>query len=339
MKFEHRQAISTRQFLILTLGAAILLRLLLMPFFGHVDIFSEYRRVFYALENDLFANSHRIVTFYIEVFFAGISKLFIPVSQATFYLPDPGKSTASLQDYYLFLQDPHIYRYLFFFKLPYFLFDLAVAAVIWRFIDNPLYKKIALLLWLFNPITLFATYIFGRFEVISIFFLAMTAFHLKSHRVIMASVFFAISLHCREINLLFTPFLLIALIDFKDPPLRSFVVVGFCAFLIVLIYLLPDWLVPKFGHGSLFVNPDVNHQSDTINKLFSFGYFWFYPVIFGLSALAIYAWEIGARGHAERFVLTASISLFVYFAFNVHSVHYAAWLILFPILSIQFDKR
>lgn len=338
-------SLSTRQFLVLALGSAVFLRLLLMPFFAHVDLFSEYRRIFYAIENDLIlANSHRVVTYYIEMFFAGLTKLLVPISETTFYLADPQKSTSSLQDYFLFLQDPYIYRYLFLFKLPYLLFDLAVAAVIWRFIDNPGLKRVALLLWLFNPLTLFATYIFGRFEVIGIFFLALSAYQLKLHRVWLASLCFAIALHCREINLLFAPFLLIAIIDFKDHFLKNLFVVGGCAITIAVIYLFPDWFLAKFGDIRLFVDPDVNHTSSTINKLFSLGYYWFFPVVFGLAALAIYTWEMGnpQRGdhsHAERFVVAASIAMFVYFAFNVHSVHYAAWLVIFPILCIQYDKQ
>lgn len=331
--------LTNQQFLILAVGCAIILRLLLMPFFSHVDLFSEYRRIFYAIDNDIFSNTHRVVTFYIEMIFAGFSKLFIPASDTIFYLPDPTKSTSSIQDYLFFLQDTYIYRYLFFFKLPYFIFDLAVAAVIWKFVENVQHRRVALLLWLFNPLTLFATYVFGRFEVISIFFLAMTAFQLKSHRVILASIFFAISLHCREINMLFAPFLLIAIIDFKDPPLRNVVVLTTSTAVILAIYLLPQWLIPQLGNASLFVDPSQDFQGDAINKLFSLGYYWFYPIIFGLSATAIYAWEIGGKNHDERFVLTAAIALFVYFAFNVHSVHYASWLVIFPVLSLQYGKK
>jgi hypothetical protein len=310
-----------------------------MPFFAHIDLFSEYRRIFYALDNDIFSNTHRVVTFYIELIFAWLMQIFVPISEATFYLPDPSKSTASNQDYLLFLQDPYIYRYLFFFKLPYLLFDLAVAWVIWNFMDKAEPKRLAVLIWLFNPLTLFATYIFGRFEVFSIFFLAVTAWQLKSHRIFLASLAFAISLHCREINLMFAPFLLLAVIDFKDPVWRNLMVLGLCACIIFVVLLLPDWLIPSFGNTNLFVDPSQNFQHDATQKLFSLGYYWFYPIIFGLVGVAVYNWESGAKSHAERFIISAALALFVYFAFNVHSVHYASWLVLFPILSIHYNKH
>ena len=335
------RSMNNKQFLIIALGAGILLRLALMPFFAHVDLFSEARRVFYVLENDhLFDNSHRFVVFYIEVIFAAFSTFFIDVTEGLFHLDDPTQSVSNLVDYGFFLNDPNIYRHLFFFKLPYLLFDIATAFVIWNFIDKPEYRKIALLLWLFNPLTLFSTYIFGRFEVIGLFFLAASAFQLKNDRVLLASILFAVALHCREINLLFTPFLLLAVMDFKDPWLRNVITVSASLLVISIILLLPNWLIDvSGGNTQLFVDPNASNKSNAIKQLLSLGYYWFYPIVIGLSALVIYAWETGSRPRSERFVICASVALFIYFAFNVHSVHYAAWLVLFPILSMQYGKR
>ncbi len=336
----HRP-MNNKQFLIMALGAGVLLRLALMPFFAHVDLFSEARRVFYVLENDhLFDNSHRFVVFYIEVAFAAFSTLFIDVTEGLFHIDDPTQSVSNLVDYGFFLNDPNIYKHLFFFKLPYLLFDIATALLIWKFVDNPQHRKIALLIWLFNPLTIFSTYIFGRFEVISLFFLAASAFQLKNDRIFFASALFAIALHCREINLLYAPFLLLAVIDYKDHWLRSTIVVAISMLIITVLYLLPNWLINiSGGDTQLFVDPNANFQSDTLSKLLALGYYWFYPIVIGLAALAIYEWEIGDKPKAERFIICASLVLFIYFGFNVHSVHYAAWLVLFPVLSIQYGKK
>ena len=231
--------LNNRQFFIAALGVAVLLRLLLMPFFAHVDLFSEYRRVFYVLQNGLYLeNSYRFVTFSIEFVFAAFSQLFINVTEGLFHLDDPTKSTASLTDYHFFLTDSNVFRHLFFFKLPYLIFDLATAVVIWRFIERPEYKKLALLLWLFNPVTLFATYIFGRFEVFGLFFLALTALRLKQDRLLLASITFGLALLCREINLLFVPFLLLSQIDFKDHWLRNALILSISCIIVFTVYSL-----------------------------------------------------------------------------------------------------
>jgi len=333
--------LNNRQFFILALGLAVLLRLALMPFFAHVDLFSEYRRVFYALENGLyFDNSYRFVTYSIEMIFAAFSQLFISVSDGLFDIPDPKNSTSSLVEYGFFLNDPNVFRHLFFFKLPYLLFDIATALVIWRYVENPAYKRIALLLWLFNPVTIFATYIFGRFEVFGLFFLAATALQLKKDNIFLATVLFALCLHCREINLIFAPFFLIAIIDFKDYWVRNILRITGSALIIALIWLIPDWLLTTLGGDTtLFVNLNANHDSEAFKKMLSLGYYWFYPIIIALAALGLYAWEIGDKPHAERFVITSAVALFIYFGFNVHSVHYAAWLVIFPILCIQHERK
>lgn len=336
-----KKPLNNRQFLVLALGLAVILRLLLMPFFAHVDLFSEYRRVIYVLENGLYLdNAHRPLVFYIEMFFVWLSKLFINFSDQLFQLTDPKQSVSGLLDYGFFLNDPNIFRHLFFFKLPYLLFDIATALVIWRFIDKPEHKKIALLIWLFNPITLFATYIFGRFEVISLFFLAATALQLKQDHLIKATLLFGLALLCREINLLFTPFFLIALIDFKDPAFKNALLILVSSVIIATIYLMPAWLMTKLGGDvMLFIGPETSKDTEAFSKLLSLGYYWFYPVIIGLACLVIYAWEIVSRPHAERYVLCCAVALFIYFGFNVHSVHYAAWLVIFPVLSLQYGKH
>lgn len=333
--------LDNRQFLYGCLGIALVVRLCIMPFFAHVDLFSEYRRVLFALEHGhLLDNSHRILVYYIEIAFAWLSTWFIPVEAALFHLPDPTQSTASLNDYRYFLNDPYVYRYLFFFKLPYLLFDLATALLIWRFIDNPTGKRIALLLWLFNPLTIFATYIFGRFEVISLFFLCLTAYQLKQHKVLLAALTFGVSLWCREINLLFLPILLIAVIDPKDSVLRNALIIGICLAIILSLMLLPDTLLPALGGNlQLFLDPATARSTESLNKLLSLGYHWFYPVVIGLLAVVIYTWESLHLEHAERFVVGSGLMLLVYFAFNVHSIQYAAWLMIFPVLAISYNSK
>jgi len=333
--------LNNRQFFIAALGAAVMLRLLLMPFFSHVDLFSEYRRVFYVLQNGLYLeNSYRYVTFSIELVFAAFSQIFINVTDGIFHLNNPANSTASLTDYHFFLTDTNVFRHLFFFKLPYLVFDIATAVVIWRFIDDPTYKRLALLLWLFNPVTLFATYIFGRFEVFGLFFLALTALQLKQHRLLLASLTFGLALLCREINLLFVPFLLLSQIDFKDHWLRNCLVLSLSSIIIFLVYSFPNWALTALGgETGLFFEANSAQLTNPINKLLSLGYYFIYPIVICLAALAIYTWEIGKRSHAERFVIASSITLFIYFAFNSHSVHYSAWLVLFPVLSVQYGRR
>ena len=309
-----------------------------MPFFGHLDLFSEYRRVHFAIDNELwFAHAHRVVTFYIEMGFVALSKILIPANELTFYLPDASKSTATTRDYFLFLQDPYVYRHLFFFKLPYLIFDLGIAALIWRFIDDLKARKIALVLWLFNPLSLYATYIFGRFEVFAIFFIGLSILQLKQHRLFLSALCFGIALNCREIYILLFPYFAIACVDQKDGWVRNFCIVGLIIVMVTTLYWLPNHLITTFGLPDPFLDPDADHN--IFNKLFSMEVHWFYPIIFGLSWAAIHTWEMTSKDPAERFVIGAALAFLVFFAFNDTSAHYASWLVLLPILAMQYEKK
>ncbi len=54
-------------------------------------------------------------------------------------------------------------------KLPYLIFDLGVAALLFKFFKDPKNKFLAFSLWMFNPVNLYATYMMGQFDVIPTF--------------------------------------------------------------------------------------------------------------------------------------------------------------------------
>lgn len=55
-------------------------------------------------------------------------------------------------------------------KMPYLLFDLAIAWMIWKKSDEKIKRRL-LLLWWFNPINLYATYMMGQIDILIVFFL------------------------------------------------------------------------------------------------------------------------------------------------------------------------
>lgn len=68
-------------------------------------------------------------------------------------------------------------------KLPYLVFDLGLAFLLYKFFDKPKNKFIAFTFWILNPINLYATYMMGQFDVIPTF-LAVLALYLavKKHK-------------------------------------------------------------------------------------------------------------------------------------------------------------
>src|SRR3989344_4761509 len=58
---------------------------------------------------------------------------------------------------------------LFLLKLPYFFFDIALAFLLMALFKSESEKKWAFVLWMFNPVNLYATYMVGQFDIIPTF--------------------------------------------------------------------------------------------------------------------------------------------------------------------------
>lgn len=65
-------------------------------------------------------------------------------------------------------------------KLPFLPFDLAIAWFLYKFFDKENEKKLALMFWLFNPLTLYATYMMGQFDIIPTFFVMCALVRIKN---------------------------------------------------------------------------------------------------------------------------------------------------------------
>ena len=68
------------------------------------------------------------------------------------------------------LNNPAIFHHLFLLKLPYLFFDLGVAFLLLKFFGQAKQKKLALLLWLFNPLALYTSFMVSQFDIIPVFF-------------------------------------------------------------------------------------------------------------------------------------------------------------------------
>ncbi|MCD6225797.1 hypothetical protein J7J95_01810 [bacterium] len=145
-------------FFILLVG--IFIRVLLMPFFAHGDIIAVHRRVGKIVcQGDSLLNYSAPGAHLFEAVFA---KLFTPFVSCHLL--------AGLQTN--FYQPPFLNRMLFFFKLPYLLFELGFWWVVFEIFKNKnekVKKRLAVFL-AFNPVIIYSVYLFGRFETYQIFF-------------------------------------------------------------------------------------------------------------------------------------------------------------------------
>lgn len=61
-------------------------------------------------------------------------------------------------------------------KLPYLIFDLLVGIILLKMFDSSKKSLIAFALWMFNPVSLYATYMMGQFDIIPTLFIVLSIY-------------------------------------------------------------------------------------------------------------------------------------------------------------------
>ncbi len=316
----------------------ILLRVAIMPFFCHMDALSEGRRVFFWAENYIFlGNIARNTTMFIEVIFYHITSLFQPDANSIFFIEDISKSTSTIPHYYEFVSNHAIFRTLFLLKLPYLFFDIGTAIIIFNFFKEKNNGIRSCVLWLFNPVTIYAFYIFGRFESIPIFFIAAGLLAFKKKNIILAAILIGLCLNGREMMIIYSPiFIAVVLfapletINLRKKIISILILLIFTVIALRLYtYVLPQSMGAKVG--TVMTEGRVKHLFN-----FSLHRIMFIPFIYTLILLWISSSETQAT---QKLFIGCALAMMSFFAFSAHSAHYPSWMIIFPAIFYGYDKR
>ena len=91
-------------------------------------------------------------------------------------------------------------------KLPYFIFDIAIAYLLMTFFKDQKQKILAFALWIFNPVTLYSTYTVGQFDVIPTFLTVLALYFAtreKRQNLVLSAVMLGIGAGFKIFPLLF----------------------------------------------------------------------------------------------------------------------------------------
>lgn len=102
------------------------------------------------------------------------------------------------------------------FKLPYLIVDIVVAFQIAGLFDEPQKKRWAFLLWLFNPVTLYATFMMGVFDIIPVLFTILALIFAKKKNLYLAAIMLSIGTAYKQYPIFLLPFLIFAGKTFWD---------------------------------------------------------------------------------------------------------------------------
>ncbi|MCI4351262.1 MAG: hypothetical protein L3K15_07105 [Thermoplasmata archaeon] len=196
-----------RVWLWLLVGFAI--RIVLLPLFSSSDLLTT------AWVSTVLVQNHQLIgsndpppIFYLS---GGFELLFSPlISPDLTSLFTAGASyTPSLTLQNLATGAPGINVAVAIFKLPYLIADFAVVLVLPRFFstDRPAFR--AMILWWFNPVSIFISYVVGQYDVIAVAFLVVAFYGVVRDRRNLTLVALGLATFFQVFSLLALPFILI----------------------------------------------------------------------------------------------------------------------------------
>lgn len=311
---------------------AVLLRVILMPFFGHVDLLSEARRIFFWNEEGIyFDDISRNATFVFQLLFYKVFSLFISDEAVLFAHENMSNSTANPVEYFEFVSNPSVFRALFIIKLPFMVADLVTAWCVYLYCGRDQGARRATIMWLFNPLMLFAVYIFGRFESIPVMYCALGLLALQRHRIILAAILVGLSINSRELFIFLGPAYIAMMCS---PGARSYSLASrlVACVIIALAVAVSVQLISLTGGGPIDTfGREVSSiaTEGRVTELFKFivGAYLMFPMVY--FAILLYTWNNDVDIPTQSPIVFALV-LVIFFLFSSHTAHYTSWFALFP---------
>lgn len=163
--------------------------------------------------------------------------LALPINIVSKWMTTDQTEKTFLLSHNLLFGKPEMWGYLIYIKLPQIVFDLALGILLTLSVISDKRKKV-LLLWIFNPMTLWATAAIGQIDIYVAFFIALTWFFLKKNKLGLAALSLGFGIASKSSPLIILPFLIGVA---KSWPERiKLVAIAIIPYLVVVIPYLPS---------------------------------------------------------------------------------------------------
>ena len=227
------------------LSAGVILRLILMPITLHPDLWGHSSAAyFFAYQGKLnvyeqllsLPPTHPLVKnigvadvfIYppLTYFTLGVFRVLVKPFSDPNFVPWMWSNLASIHSY------SALYWHLFLFKFPYLFIDIGAAFLLAALFNDAKKKRLAFLLWIFNPLTIYATFMVGQIDILPTFFSLLCLYLIKKRKIRWAMVALGIGGSYKLFPLLFI--LPVAFILEKDFVRRiELIIIGFLPFLLI----------------------------------------------------------------------------------------------------------
>lgn len=312
---------------------AVLLKIILLPFYFHPDIKT------YHFQSSFLKEGVWNIYSYLSS-----NKNTLPLKEEFVYFPLTYFTLGTYQivaspllgsefNHWLFnasvtsIEDPNVFRYLFILKLPYLLLDILIAFMLTYMVSDLQKKKTIFTFWLFNPFSLVLIYLYSNVDIFPVFLIVLSLYFASKNNLFASSLALGIGAGFKAFPLLLVPFLLLKASTIKE----KFLVIttSFSAF---LLSVLPFITSGAFRESTLV--------SGLTTRIMSYGIdIGFGEILMpGLILLSIvFFWGIWNKGvDLWRYYLVAL--LLVLSSIHFH-IHWLLWIIpFFSLLIIKGDS-
>ncbi len=335
------------------IALALLLRIVLMPISAHSDLF--FINTFPALmikKNvfDIFSyfaiNLPNLnYTYYPPLVYLtfGLFQYIYAFLSPTFsswmfslYQLETSNFQGQAADFIRISPNANIYKDLLLAKVPYLIFDVLIVITLFTLIKNRTKFKILTLLWLFNPVHLYSTYLMGQFEVIPAFFVLLGLLFLRK-RLFLG--FFVLGIAAAYKNYAFI-FILIAVLIYGESWKQRIKLV-FVSVIPYLVVLLPTLIAnPSMTLFSFFPKVYLKYRKPLEGWSLYSTYIRYFVLVLSLICLFFVSYYIRLKNKWNLLLEVSLISLLLVYAFAPRiSFHYLMWELPLLLLWVKTPKQ
>lgn len=323
--------------------AGLLARLLLMPLAAHSDLMHMYWNAHLVLSGQQAAFGLQTLLIYAHAAYLWLLGSLLPpagslwISQADkpFLNPFLGGRVVSTQGWFDFISHPQAYRTLFLLKLPYLFFDLACVWLLYRLGTGRSKSSSLVKLWWLNPILIFAVYVFGRHEVVALFFVLLSIYLTQRGRRMWGLLALGVAIALRYYAIFLLPFYVLSF----ETSWKKWLLAALCGLAVWGGVNLLVWgttgstealRLTSLSHGDYLLA--MKFQIADWDNLYIF------PLLYCLLVLhRLYNRAYGLES-LRRYSLVALLLLFA-LSYSGQSPHYWTWFLPFLVLEMAEDRR
>ena len=325
------------------LFGGLLARLLIMPFATHSDLMHIYWGAHRIAYHQQFAASLQTLLRYFHAGYLWLITPLLPPADSLWvhYADGPSlnpfvsRKVVSTQGWFDFISHPQVYRTLFLLKLPYLFFDLACVFLLCRLDSKDSKSRRMVKFWWLNPILFFVTYVFGRHEVIALFFITLSIYLIERGRWKGGLLALGVAVAIRYYAIFLLPFYVLSLHSGWKRRVQG-AIVGLAPWIIVN---LVNWGVAGSPEAQGLINlPHDNYLLSIKFQAAAWDNLYIFPLLYFLLVLhRLYNREVGLRS-LQQYSLVALLLLFGTIRIG-QSPHYWTWFLPLLVIGVAEDRR